>query len=257
MITNERQYKITRSEADRFRNAISDLAKGPARLDVHPRLLQAEREAMEGQLADLRAELAEYDRLKSADLSVISINSFDELADGLIKARIASGLSQKTLAERLGLKEQQNSNATRPNATPRPAISGCARSPARSACASGTTSSCRLRRTASADWLASCARSDLTASFSCRGSCRRLTRRAPAARSAARTVITPSPPRRVLCLSACSAGPMTTSSVRRPSLRRVSPPRRASRCPPIGRVRGLRQLRGRRGAQGRAIAAQG
>ena len=31
MITNERQYKITRSEADRFRNAISDLAKGPAR----------------------------------------------------------------------------------------------------------------------------------------------------------------------------------------------------------------------------------
>jgi transcriptional regulator with XRE-family HTH domain/Zn-dependent peptidase ImmA (M78 family) len=62
---------------------------------------------MESQLADLQAELAEYDRLKSADLSVISINSFDELADGLIKARIASGLSQKALAERLGLKEQQ------------------------------------------------------------------------------------------------------------------------------------------------------
>ena len=57
--------------------------------------------------ADLQAELVEYDRLKSADLSVISINSFDELADGLIKARIASGLSQKALAERLGLKEQQ------------------------------------------------------------------------------------------------------------------------------------------------------
>lgn len=107
MITNERQYKITRSEADRFRKAIGDLAKGPARTDVHPRLLQAEREAMESQLADLQAEIAEYDCLKSADLSVISINSFDELADGLIKARIASGLSQKALAERLGLKEQQ------------------------------------------------------------------------------------------------------------------------------------------------------
>lgn len=107
MITNERQYKITRSEADRFRKAIDELAKEPARADVHPRLLQAEREAMESQLADLQAEIAEYDRLKSADLTVISVNSFDELAEGLIKARIAGGLNQKGLADRLGLKEQQ------------------------------------------------------------------------------------------------------------------------------------------------------
>ncbi|MGF1627290.1 MAG: helix-turn-helix domain-containing protein [Alphaproteobacteria bacterium] len=108
MITNERQYKITRSEADRFRKAISHLSvSAAARADVHPRLLQAEREAMESQLADLEVEIAEYDRLKSSDLSMISINSFDELAEGLIKARIASGLSQKALAERLGLKEQQ------------------------------------------------------------------------------------------------------------------------------------------------------
>lgn len=108
MITNERQYKITRSEADRFRKAINEMAASHAsRTGVHPRLLQAEREAMESQLADLQAELAEYERLKSAGLSVITINSFDELADGLIRARIASGLSQKALAERLGLKEQQ------------------------------------------------------------------------------------------------------------------------------------------------------
>ncbi|HET9146639.1 MAG TPA: XRE family transcriptional regulator [Acetobacteraceae bacterium] len=107
MITNERQYRITRSEADRFRKVIDDLAKAPARADIHPRLLQAEREAMESQLAELQAEIAEYERLKSADLSVISINSFDELADGLIKARIAGGLSQRALADRLGLKEQQ------------------------------------------------------------------------------------------------------------------------------------------------------
>lgn len=108
MITNERQYRITRSEVDRFRRAIAAMAADPApRQGVHPRLIQAEREAMESQLADLQAELAEYDRLKSTDLSVISIGSFDELADGLIKARIASGLSQKALADRLGLKEQQ------------------------------------------------------------------------------------------------------------------------------------------------------
>jgi transcriptional regulator with XRE-family HTH domain/Zn-dependent peptidase ImmA (M78 family) len=107
MITNERQYKITRSEADRFRKSIREIARAPARDDVHPRILQAEREAMESQLADLQAELAEYEHLKSADLSVITINSFDELADGLIKARIAGGLSQRALAHRLGIKEQQ------------------------------------------------------------------------------------------------------------------------------------------------------
>jgi hypothetical protein len=66
MITNERQYKITRSEAKRFRKAISELATGAARADVHPRLVQAEREAMESQLADLQAELAEYDASGSA-----------------------------------------------------------------------------------------------------------------------------------------------------------------------------------------------
>jgi transcriptional regulator with XRE-family HTH domain len=107
MITNERQYKITRSSVDRFRKAIGELANGLEVADVHPRLVQAQREAMESQLADLQAEMVEYDRLKSTDVSLISIDSFGELADGLIKARIAGGLSQRALAERLGIKEQQ------------------------------------------------------------------------------------------------------------------------------------------------------
>ena len=74
---------------------------------MHFRLVQAEREAMESQLADLREELDEYERLKSTEVSVISVGSFEELADGLIKARIAAGLSQRGLAQRLKLKEQQ------------------------------------------------------------------------------------------------------------------------------------------------------
>src|SRR5947199_184943 len=36
-----------------------------------------------------------------------ALNSFDELPTALIQARIAAGLTQKQLAERLGLKEQQ------------------------------------------------------------------------------------------------------------------------------------------------------
>ena len=108
MIANERQCKITKRKERRFHDAIERFdAQGSEASDVHPRIRQAEREAMESQLDDLRAELAEYDRLKAADLSVISTASVDELADGLIKARIAAGLSQRALAQRLGVKEQR------------------------------------------------------------------------------------------------------------------------------------------------------
>ena len=108
MITNERQYRITRKKAHGFAHAIEEFdANSYSRIDVHPRLVQAEREAMESQLADLQEELEEYEQLKSAEMSVISVGSFEELADGLIKARIAGGLSQRALAKRLKLKEQQ------------------------------------------------------------------------------------------------------------------------------------------------------
>jgi len=108
MITNERQYKITRTEAEKFRQAIAEMKTGPVERDgIHPRLIQAEREALESQLIDLDTEIAEYEQLKAATAPVISVDSFDNLAEGLIKARISAGISQKELADRLGLKEQQ------------------------------------------------------------------------------------------------------------------------------------------------------
>ncbi len=108
MITNERQYRITRKKAQDFAHAIEEFDAGSnSRSDLHPRLVQAEREAMESQLADLREELDDYERLKSSQVSVISVGSFEELADGLIRARIARGLSQRALAQLLELKEQQ------------------------------------------------------------------------------------------------------------------------------------------------------
>lgn len=108
MITNERQYKITRAEAEKFRRALREMKSGPVQRDgVHPRLVQAEREALESQLIDLEAEIGQYEQLKAATAPLISIDSFDDFAEGLIKARISAGISQKELADRLGLKEQQ------------------------------------------------------------------------------------------------------------------------------------------------------
>lgn len=67
MITNERQYKITRSHAKKFKHAIENFAISQSeRTDVHPRLLQAWREGLESQLEDLTHEIKEYETLKAS-----------------------------------------------------------------------------------------------------------------------------------------------------------------------------------------------
>ncbi len=60
MITNERQYGITRNRAKSFERALEEFdADSPKRAGVHPRLVQAEREAIASQLASLREEIEE------------------------------------------------------------------------------------------------------------------------------------------------------------------------------------------------------
>lgn len=108
MIKNQRQYRITKNKAERFVEALEEFrVKIAERTDVDRRLLLAERKAMEAQLRELRCELEEYERLRDEDLSAVMVNSIDELPQGLIKARIASGLTQRELADRLQLREQQ------------------------------------------------------------------------------------------------------------------------------------------------------
>ena len=67
MIANEQQYRVSRRKERSFHEAIERFdTQGSEANAVHPRIRQAEREAMESQLGDLRAELAEYERLKAA-----------------------------------------------------------------------------------------------------------------------------------------------------------------------------------------------
>ncbi|MFQ5641061.1 MAG: helix-turn-helix domain-containing protein [bacterium] len=51
--------------------------------------------------------MREYQELKSGKRKVSEISSFEQLPVALIQARIARGLTQKELARKLGLKEQQ------------------------------------------------------------------------------------------------------------------------------------------------------
>lgn len=105
MITNELQYRITKRWAKRFEQAVAQVEDQHA--DLHPRLRQAMREGFESQLEELRQQLATYEALRSGQIAVLELDSLAHLPDALIRARIAAGLTQKALADRLGIKEQQ------------------------------------------------------------------------------------------------------------------------------------------------------
>ena len=104
MIKNERQYKITRSRADDVRNTIGELQRAPLPDGLQPEMRELQLDALRGTLGDLEAELTEYDVLHDATL--IDATGIEQLPTALIRARIACGLTQRQLAERVGLHEQ-------------------------------------------------------------------------------------------------------------------------------------------------------
>jgi transcriptional regulator with XRE-family HTH domain len=105
MIKNDRQYRITKARASDFEDALK-MAK--ATVDSSNTLFnRVQCQAIQSQLEDLKNELREYEELRSGQGAPIEVRSFEEIPKALIKARIAAGLTQKQLAEKLGLKEQQ------------------------------------------------------------------------------------------------------------------------------------------------------
>ena len=105
MIRNERQYIITKSQIKKFKKALDDLSKQGSK--SHPMLVKAQKEGMESQLFELEGPVKEYEKLRSGKYKALKESSFEELPIELIRARIALGLTQKQLAELVGLKEQQ------------------------------------------------------------------------------------------------------------------------------------------------------
>lgn len=108
MILNERQYRITKTRLSEFREAIRayDMQKATA-LIGDKLIAEAQLHALESEHAVLSDQLREYESLKAGTVERLEVHSLAELPNLLIMARIASGLSQRELAERLGLKEQQ------------------------------------------------------------------------------------------------------------------------------------------------------
>jgi len=108
MITNERQYRITSTQLEKLKTAIDTFdIKASTERTKSKILAKAEIEALRSEYENLSVQLHEYETLKSGSVEILKASNLEELPSILIRARIAKGLSQRQLADALGLKEQQ------------------------------------------------------------------------------------------------------------------------------------------------------
>jgi ribosome-binding protein aMBF1 (putative translation factor) len=107
MIKNEKQYRITKAQARRFEESLAELSQQQRPSNIAPRLWQAQREAAASQLHELREQIEAYESLHLGKSKLLVLTAVEDLPKTLIRARIASGMTQEGLANRLGLKTQQ------------------------------------------------------------------------------------------------------------------------------------------------------
>jgi HTH-type transcriptional regulator/antitoxin HigA len=107
MITNDRQYRITKSRIQDLEHALNESSNADVPENVHPNIFEAQKKAIQSQLQELLSDVHEYEALKAGKILITTVKNLQELPTILIKARIANGLTQLELAKLLDVKEQQ------------------------------------------------------------------------------------------------------------------------------------------------------
>ena len=107
MIRNERQYKITKSQIKKFKEALKEFNKHKS--ETHPMLVKAQKDAMNSELSVLESQVKDYEKLRSGKYRVLKHSSFDDLPIELIRARIALGYTPKKACGAGGFKRTTNS----------------------------------------------------------------------------------------------------------------------------------------------------
>lgn len=108
MIYSDKQYAISERQLGKLREALSATqSKDSHSISRQNWLRDAQVAAIRSQIATLEAELSHYELLKSGEITFAKAHSLENLPSVLVQARIASGLSQTDLADKLGMKAQQ------------------------------------------------------------------------------------------------------------------------------------------------------
>jgi ribosome-binding protein aMBF1 (putative translation factor) len=107
MIKNEKQYRITKAQVRRFQDAVAEVAGQARPANVSVRLWEAQRAAVQSQMEELAEQVEAYERLNAGRSKGVVLEGVEDLPKALIRARIAAGMTQESLARRLGVKPQQ------------------------------------------------------------------------------------------------------------------------------------------------------
>ncbi|CAM5533184.1 hypothetical protein FALB51S_04258 [Frigidibacter albus] len=108
MIYSDKQYAITEGQLGKLRHALAAAqSEDTDATGEQSWLRDAQADAIRSQIATLEAELSHYKLLKSGEITFAKTHSLENLPSVLVQARIAAGMSQTELAERLGMKAQQ------------------------------------------------------------------------------------------------------------------------------------------------------
>ena len=109
MIYSDKQYAISVDQLGKLRDALaaaqtqeSDTATKEADW-----IRDVQADAVKSQIATLEAEISHYDLLKAGEITFAKAHSLENLPSIFVQARIAAGMSQTDLAQRLGMKPQQ------------------------------------------------------------------------------------------------------------------------------------------------------
>jgi HTH-type transcriptional regulator/antitoxin HipB len=110
IIQNERQYRITKAHLAGFEGGlVANDARDPHDLppDIDPGMPKLMHDAIASEIEELRHQLDHYQKLRDGRITSREITSLHELPTALIEARIAARLTQRQLAKRIGVADQQ------------------------------------------------------------------------------------------------------------------------------------------------------
>ncbi len=107
MITNERQYRITKAQIASFEEGLIANDKREFGPDVDPGMKRLMHDAIASEIEALRRQIDRYEQLRDGHITGREIDSLKELPTALIEARIAARLTQHQLAQRVDVAEQQ------------------------------------------------------------------------------------------------------------------------------------------------------
>jgi HTH-type transcriptional regulator/antitoxin HigA len=107
MIKNEKRYRITKAQVRRCEEALDQPNRQERPSNITPRPWQAQRDAATSQLQEVQQQIGAYERLPVSRSKDLQREAIEDLPSTLIRARIASGMTQEGLAHRLDVKTQQ------------------------------------------------------------------------------------------------------------------------------------------------------